>query len=372
MKKFSAVILSCLALVAFMGCEQLESMSSSRVLGPGVISAEKNAVLNVRISAGGASTKATTASEGDEAAVSKIEVLVFNDNGGIDAYKASDGTGLKVEGLSSSSGSKTVVAVVNAPASANVKAVTSLEELRAITSHFKAENSVSSFVMYGEKACSLVSDATNDVTVNVDRLAARIRIDKITRKFLSTMPGLVSLGADGFEVVRVYLTNVADDVNLGACVSAAPNTTWLTDETPLSAATPVAVAIDKDPKVYSEALATGDVNKLAQDASYENIHRLYAYPNASTTQITKLMVEVKIDGKNYTYPVAFENIQPNYSYEIRNLTITRLGNPSNGDDNIDPDEPVEPIVVVDYDVDIVVNPWNLVLMGEGGDGNITI
>ena len=114
------------------------------------------------------------------------------------------------------------------------------------------------------------------------------------------------------------------------------------------------------------------MNQLAQNGSYVNTHRLYAYPNASDEQITKLVVEVKIADHYYTFPIAFENLKSNYSYEIRNITITRLGNPSNGDDTIDPNEPTDPIVAVDFDADIAVNPWNLVLMGEEGDGNIVI
>lgn len=324
-------------------------------------------VLNVRISAGG--TKASTASENDEAKVNRIEVLVFNGSGALDAYKSSDGTGLKVEGISSSSGTKTVVAVVNAPSAAGISGVTDITGLRAITSTFKADNALDSFIMYGEKSVTLQPSGTNDVNVEVNRLAARIRIDKVKREFRPEMQGLVALPADDFQIVRFYLTNVAGDTNYGAPVSAAANTTWLTDESLLPSS---AVSIDKDAKVYSPAKVDGGMNKLAQDGVYDNIHRLYAYPNASAAQITKLVVECLIDGNYYTFPIAFEGLQPNYSYEIRNLTITRLGHASDGDDSIDTDEDVDPIQTVDFDCEITVNPWNLVLMGPSGDGNITI
>ena len=340
---------------------------------PGVVTPAGQAILNVRISGGVASTKAeTTASENDEAKVSKIEVLVFNDNGGLDAYKSSDGTGLKVEGVSSSTGSKTVVAVVNAPDGAGINEVESLEELRALHSSFLDDNAADNFVMYGEETKTLVASGTNDVTVNVNRLAARLRVDKITRAFLNTMPGLVNLPASKFEIVRIYLTNVAGDVNYGSALSQDTNTTWVTDESPLKATPAQSVAINKSALVYEAANDSGDMNELAQNASYVNTHRLYAYPNASADQVTKLVVEVKIADHYYTFPIAFENLKSNYSYEIRNITITRLGNPSNGDDNIDPNEPTDPIVAVDFDAEISVNPWNLVLMGEDGDGNITI
>jgi len=362
MKKFLLVTLA--AAAALLAC----SKNSTEAPEGGQSS------LNVRIRAGNPGTKAgTTVSENDEAKVSRIEVLVFNSGGGLDAYKSSDGSGLKVEGISTSSGSKTVVAVVNAPASAKINEVTDIEALRGKTSLFKADNDPDNFVMYGEKSVYLTPTGTNDVSVDVSRLAARIRIDKVTRKFRSEMSGLVDLPASEFEVVRFYLTNVADEVNYGSPVGGAVAVSnWLTDETPHNASPAASVAIDKDALVYSPAKADGGANLLAQNGEYSNIHRLYAYPNSSTSQITKLVVECKIDGKYYTYPIAYEELKSNYSYEIRNLTVTRLGHNTDGDDNIDPDEQVDPIVTLDFDCEIVVNPWNLVLMGPDGDGNITI
>ncbi len=334
---------------------------------PAVQATTEKALLDVCITAGNNTTKATTVSEGDEAAVSKIEILVFNSSGGLDAYKSSDGSGHKVTGISSTTGDKTIVAVVNAPDGSGVASVTDLTALRALTSRFKAANAPDHFVMYGETPFTLTASGTNQVSVDVSRLAARIRIDKITRAMRSETGGLASLGAEKFEIVRFFLTNVADDVNYGASISADANAYWLTDESVHPGA---AVDIDKNALVYSAAVTTGSANKLAQSSSYNNIHRLYAYPNSSSTQHTKLIVEIKIDDQYYTFPIAFDSLQPNCSYEIRNLTITRLGNSSNGDDVIDTDESTEPIVTTEFECEIEVLPWTLVLMGD--EGNITI
>ena len=323
--------------------------------------APESATLDVSITSS-VSTKATTVSEGDEAAVARIEVLVFNESGGLDAYQLYDGSNHKVSGITSTTGSKTVAAVVNAPDGSGVGSVTDLASLRALTSRFKADNDPDHFVMYGETAATLTASGTNQVSVEVHRLAARIRIDKITRALGSG--GLAALDADHFEIVRFYLVNVADDVNYGAKISAAANTYWLTGDSSKP------VDIDKDELVYSSAVTTGSANKLAQNASYENVHRLYAYPNASDAQKTKLVVEIKIDSEFYTFPIAIDTVEPNTSYEIRKLTITRLGNWSNGDDIIDADESTEPIVTTQFDCEIEVQPWNLVLLGD--EGNITI
>lgn len=323
--------------------------------------AAESTTLDVCITSG-TSTKSTTVSEGDEAAVARIEVLVFNESGGLDAYQLYDGSNHKVSGITSTTGAKTVVAVVNAPNGSGVGSVTDLASLRALTSHFKADNAPDHFVMYGETAAILTASGTNQVTVEVARLAARIRIDKITRSLGNG--GLAALSADDFEIVRFYLINVADDVNYGAGISAAANSNWLTDDSAKPA------NIDNDALVYSAAVATGNANKLAQGSSYENVHRLYAYPNASATQKTKLVVEIKIDGEYYTFPIAIDTVESNNSYEIRNLTITRLGNWSDGDDVIDTNESTEPIVTTQFDCEIEILPWNLVLLGD--DGNITI
>lgn len=331
---------------------------------PEIQVAAQSAKLEVCITAG-TPTKSTTVSEGEEAAVGKIEILVFNESGGLDAYKSSDGTNLKVSGISSTTGMKTIVAVVNAPDGSGVASVTDLNSLRSLKSRFKAANAPDHFVMYGETSCAITASGTNQVSISVDRLAARIRIDKVTRAMQAG--GLAALPAGKFEIVRFFLTNVADDVNYGAKLSADANAYWLTDESALPTA---AVDIDKNALVYSAAVSTDDANKLAQSSSYNNIHRLYAYPNASSTQKTKLIVEIKIDDQYYTFPIAFDSLQPNCSYEIRNLTITRLGNSSDGDDVIDIDESTEPIVTTEFDCEIEVLPWTLVLMGD--EGNITI
>ena len=326
--------------------------------------AVESTTLDVCITSG-TSTKATTVSEGDEAAVSRIEVLVFNESGGLDAYQLYDGSNHKVTGITSTTGNKTVAAVVNAPDGSGVGSVTDLASLRALTSRFKADNDPDHFVMYGETAAILTASGTNQVSVEVQRLAARIRIDKITRALGNG--GLATIPADKFEIIRFYLINVADDVNYGSSISAAANSYWITDDSTLPA---TAVNIDKDALVYSAAVTAGNANKLAQNANYENIHRLYAYPNASDTQKTKLVVEIKIDGQFYTFPIAIDSVESNKSYEIRKLTITRLGNWSDGDDVIDTNESTEPIVTTEFDCEIEVQPWNLVLLGD--EGNITI
>jgi len=310
----------------------------------------------------------TTPSEGGEATVDLIDILVFNENGGLDCYRHNDAPGeaLSTSGISVPHGSKTIAAVVNAPASAQLERITSLEALRAVTSHFGAENSGSRFVMYGEASAVLVSGELSEVSVTVHRLAARVRIDKITRNFGASQPALQALDADGFCVSRLFLANVADDVNLYAPLTdwsstfPAENSTWRTS---LEGLSEDKVVIDQDAKIYTVA----QENALSQGSAYEQAHRLYAYPNTSDSQLTRLVIEVLIDGSYYTYPIEIASLHSNYSYEIRNLTITRLGNPSNGDEWLDPDECLDPISIQEFDVSLVVSPWNLVLLGDDGD-----
>lgn len=364
-KTFFVLTLLPALLVGGVSCSKLRELPLPDTSGP-------MARLEVSVSSV-CGTRATTPSEGDEAGVSRIEVLVFNTAGGLDAYKSADGSSLTVSDIVTSAGEKTIVAVVNSPDGSGVGDVRSLSALRALSSAFLADNDPDSFVMYGEKSAVLGTSLTNSVNIEVGRLASRIRIDKLVRHFDLSLSGLVAMDAGGFEITRFFLVNVPSACNYGAFVATAGVGGWINGEGPLTAVPPASVAISKDPLVYSAAVTAAGANCLAQGAAYENVHRLYSYPNPSGSAFrTKLVVEVVIDSQTYSFPLEFEELKPNYSYEIRSLTITRLGNPSDGDDNLDPDEPLEPVETLSMEAVISVSPWTLVLMGENGDGIISI
>ena len=312
--------------------------------------ASSRAALRVSI-AGTPGTKA--AQTADEAAVNSLQVFVFNEDQ-IDVYGAVSDA--KTMTLDATTGERTVWAVVNAP---DLKAVKTMSELKAALSQF-TDNASDSFVMTGSKAVTLT--AQSNVTVEVDRIAARIVIGKVTRKLGAD--GLASLPADKFQVVRAYVADVVADQNYGGTKSAYDS--WINSSLGDGS------ILTSNALVYDEPAAS---QSIAQEGSYEYGHSFYTYPNATvedgaSARMTRLVLECLVDGSHYTYPIVLPSgVQSNKSYEIKELVITRLGNPSDGDDDIDPGED-DPITSVEIPFGISVNDWAVVLLGD--EGTVTI
>lgn len=303
-------------------------------------------------------TKADTiADTEDEAAVNSLQVFIFR-NDELDAYGAvANATSIDI---SATTGERTIFAVVNAP---DLSAISKLSTLQATVSAL-TDNSLTSYVMVGNKTQTLILD--NSVTINVDRIAARIKVDKVTRNFTAE-----ALADATFEIVRFYETNVVGNDTYGLT---APSTlVWYT--------LPGTAIQTGMPLLYNK-LATAAA--LAQNEAYETPVALYCYPNATAADdyeynegvfvqanagITRFVMEAKINGDFYTYPIQIAGIENNKSYEIRNLVITRLGNPSDGDDDNDPGED-DPIQSGDITFSVEVNDWGLVLLGT--EGTVTI
>lgn len=289
----------------------------------------------------------------DEAKVNSLQVFVFNEDQ-IDVYGSV--ANAKSITLDATTGDRTVWAVVNAP---DLSAVKTMSELKASVSQF-TRNTSSNFVMVGSTAATLT--AQSDISIAVDRIAARVVLGKVTRAFNAA--GLAALPADKFEIVRVYMCDVVADQKYDLTKTAYD--AWLS-----SSLKDGAIATANNLLYNKPAQAP----TLAQSASHEYNQSLYVYPNGTVedtqnARITRLVLECKINGAFYTYPVLLGmGIQNNKSYEIRELVLTRLGNPSNGDDKIDAGEN-DPIESVNIPFGIEVNDWDVVLVGD--EGTITI
>lgn len=334
---------------ALLGAVACNKNEAPQVVSP--VEPAARAILNVSVKGSGTKADAQTA---DEAKVNSLQVFVFN-NDEVDVY-GSDATGAKSITLNATTGARTVYAVVNAPSLASVKTMTGL---KASLSNF-TDNTGTSFVMVGSKAVTLAADS--EVSIDVNRIAARLVINKVTRKF--NAPGLAALDASKFEVVRAYVCDVVADQKYD--LSKTSYDKWLSSTL-------------KDGKIASDnALLCKSASApatVAQDASLSFDASLYAYPNATaaesaTAKFTRIILECKIDGAFYTYPILLKDgVANNKSYEIRELVLTRLGNPSNGDDVIDDGENDE-IQAYDIPFGIEVKDWTVVLLGT--EGTVTI
>lgn len=303
-------------------------------------------------------SKATIADTADEAKVNGFQVFVFNGDR-VDAYGKASGSEISSlsKTLTATTGERTIAVLVNAPDCAGIS---SLAEFDAKQSSLLSDCSEDNFVMAGKQNATIGASA--NVEVNVSRLAARVRIHKVTRNFTNST--LAGLGASAFSIKRFYLTNVVDNATYGG----GRPSPYIWKSSSLNSP----AAIETGSALVCKALQSPAT--LAQGSSYESVQSLYCYPNITATdsnsaKVTRLVVECLLDGDECTYVIPLGQIEGNHSYEINELVLTRPGNPSDGDDIIDDGEDD---IQEKYDASfrITVNDWEQVLLGTGGTVSI--
>jgi len=132
-----------------------------------------------KISLSFASSTKTDIQTADEAAVTDIKAFVFNGNS-LDAYEAATSAEItsKVMEVSCTQGTRDIWIVVNGPAS--LSSITTKSGLKAAVSNLTADNASNAFVMVG-KAESQTVTASFATTINVDRIASRVRLFQVKR-----------------------------------------------------------------------------------------------------------------------------------------------------------------------------------------------
>ncbi len=319
---------------------------------------------------------------GNEIKVNSLQVLVFN-GGVIDAYGNDykvlpDGNFANKYGvrLTATRGQRKIYAVVNA--AADLSGVATETELLTKISYLK-NNSIGGFEMIGSTETELV--AQNFIDVPVFRFVTRIKIDKITNRFTNTTLG------DEVYLRRMYVTNLGGDADY----TKAPGSIQFATTGFGSAINAVGTTVNESEKstlnsMIYEKIFTGTANtsnpgngegciKIALNSSYTTPHSFYVYPNGNLETLpTHLVIEMVVNGNIYTYPLKLStdsttSLESNKSYDIKELILTRVGNHSDGDDNIDEgeDKPVEP---ADADFIVTVENWAVQLLGDDGEVRI--
>lgn len=359
------------ALAALVACNKQAPDAGIRPAEP---TTSEAAVLTAKI-VSPFNTKATVADEESEAKVNAIDVFVFRTVSGgsvVDGYKRIEEFQDVV--VPCTKGQRKIYAIVNSDK--DLSGVSTEAELCAIVSELKnnhSENALTNFVMMGTKDVEITSATT--VEIAVDRLAARVWVKKITKNFSAA-----GLQDSEFKIVRMYLTNVVNQINLGRdFVPDATEAYWYNmmqyDET--------AEKVSEKDKFILRTGCAGIVPGTrtepgSVDLAVENA--MYAYPNPTQSdnlegstgmytgpeggpwsiRPTRLVIEATLDGQLYYYPITLPSLEYNKSYEISNLVITRPGS----------DDPDMPVVGFDVPFQITVNDWTQVLMGT--DGTVTI
>ena len=272
----------------------------------------------------GAMTKATAVSADNEAKVNNLQVFVFRGDD-LDAYASVDNS--QELTLSCTAGDRVVYALVNAP---DYSAVPGKAALLAKVSELSA-NSLTNFEMVGSKSVTLPQN--EKVSIDVNRIASRVVLKKITRNFTSE-----ALQALNFKVDAIYLINVAGNTSYD--LSAAP-AKWYN------------VAENKDE--LASLLYDAPASLITNGQSYSTAHTFYAYPNDLATNTTRLVIETTLGETKYYYPINLPEMAANKSYEIEEVKITRPGS----------DNPDEPVSFADATFSINVIDWTVVPVTEG-------
>ena len=272
----------------------------------------------------GAMTKATAVSADNEAKVNNLQVFVFRGDD-LDAYASVDNA--QELTLSCTAGERAVYALVNAP---DYSAVPGKAALLAKVSELSA-NSLTNFEMVGSKSVTLPQ--SEKVSIDVNRIASRVVLKKITRNFTSE-----ALQALNFKVDAIYLINVAGNTSYD--LSAAP-AKWYN------------VAENKNE--LASLLYDAPASLITNGQSYSTAHTFYAYPNDLATNTTRLVIETTLGETKYYYPINLPEMAANKSYEIEEVKITRPGS----------DNPDEPVSFADATFSINVIDWTVVPVTEG-------
>ena len=307
---------------------------------------EKNGIVELEVAVP-VSGMTKSLSEDGEADLKSLQVFVFDSSGSmLEGYSSgNDVSSLKVK---TKLGTKYICTLANAP---EIPGIKTMSELDTKISRLE-DNIPGSYVMYG-KVQETISEASAAVTVNISRLVAKISIKNIKNAF-----EVEHLRYSALELRRIYLINVAGDCTYSEAEEGSYSpSVWYNKR-----------KCEGDGDLPS-VLSSGELNnKIEYNGSYAVPHYFYCMPNASENDathsesvwkpgVTRLVVEVAVDGVTYYYPINIPGIKRNHTYTISNLVITRLGSES----------PDIPIKTGDVSFSIYVQNWI-----QGFDTTVTI
>ena len=318
--------------------------------------------LSVGVKYSSTMTKATTMTgTSGENSISSIQVFVFKQNQNAYMLEAAAKADSSSVDVTVTAGDKDVLVLVNEPV--DYTAETDRSAILAKISNLP-DNTASAMVMMGQST-GHVSTAERILEVPVSRLMSRVRLCKVTNSLDN------GYADKNVKLVRVFLTSVAASAPFSP--DGASSGFYATEG--------IGSALDLNGEGVSSASVKTAVNSLiyksisseviGNGASYSTPVPLYGYPNDGSTLKTHLVVEMEIDGSYFTYPVELNSMERNSTCEITELVLKSIGNPSNGDDVLDPGED-DPIKFTQGTFNVTVQPWTIVPVSNNDEGQYTI
>ena len=308
-------ILASLALVALFSCKKEETRSDIPV------EAEQS-VLSFTIGKALA-TKAETASTTAEETMKQLHVFVFNNESTSVAYKQLEAYAYYTPNATSqagtvtvSRGEKKVVFVANLPAS-YANGIRTLDNYNATSWEF-SQNATSrdAFVMRASQDVN-VNAASKDLgSIGMKRIVSRVQVKEVK----NSLP--VSFGA--ITLNGIYLHNVTRVLG---------NTTWAAASYWRSGPAETRSADIATVNALVNQSATGSIANTASWNEPAGGYFLYGFPNnapeagseLATDFVTKLVVDVTVNGVTYYYPLGIRSMGENIAYLVNRIELKRLG-----------------------------------------------
>ena len=320
----------------------------------------EDVTLTVSVKSNDVLTKATDVGDPNESNVNNIQVFVFKKNVDVYVFEAAAKANANSLPITVTTGEKDVIILVNEPSD-----YTGLTDRNAILSNISslADNSPSSLVMFGE-ASSTVTTSSHNISIPVTRLASRVTVKKITNKLRN------GNATKNVKVSRVFLTNAGATSTYGFTRGGFYATTGINTHLDFNGIS----LSDTAEKDAVNALIYKNINAdIGENASYTTPVVLYGYANDKAIKPTRLVVEMAIAGRYFTYPIELPAMAPNHTLEVTEIVITSVGNISNGDDYIDDGEDT-PVTFLEATFTLNVQPWTIVTVSNetGGTNNYTI
>lgn len=327
------------------------SCNKNNDITPGIEAGSQTVIVNV---VDGAMTKADafTEQQNYEKQINSVQVLVFDAEGNLNAYKNA-GTTVTGIAITSTTGAKKIWAVVNGP---DASGISNLNELKAIEVGLDDNSVLASegFIMVGSVDYNVSNTNTEPASIVVSRLLSRVALRSVANK--------APVAYGNLNIVSVFLQNVVGNHTIGN--GSAPEALWCNK----MARNDAGIIIDGTTAVAScPTLTFNDINEtVALNAKYEPgvPELLYCYQNDVTTYATSttwsarktaMTIAAKFDGvddvvRYYTIVLpdaASGTIKPNTAYTV-DVVITGLG-------SVEPNQPIEKN---DFTSTITVANWS--------------
>ena len=341
--------------------------------------------------------------EASERAIKRLDIFFFKTTAGqvLDTWisksydPAADGAAT-ITDFSVSNEVLDCYVIANAPASLS-SAVSSVATLKAAVADFTQNSAANGFVMIGYQQYK-INDTANDSNaalsgtgtagdpwkitltgMTLERIANRIHVQKITNGFTDAGLADATITLEGMYVINATKSVKYTEYLLGSFNFPSDNT---------SKADVVPAAADASYWNFSDPFEVNPFitqrisssNTIVAAPGLARNDMLYFYPNpaaqATATAenipedyVTKLVLLVKIEkggvSNLYWYPIGIPQVAGaarNLSYEISNITLTKMGSNANGyDPETNSGDPVnDPNEYIDYkslEIQMTVKDW---------------